>query len=166
MPHKPDCACPACCYRRGEGLGQAPRLSIRFDPELRDRVMAHPDGARGYLERLVRQDDERPWAETLEAENRRLQARLVQLEKKVEKLEKKAEKAEIYRQQRRLAREEAKDYRAELREQDDLISRLKSSRNIYLSALKRLRIAEPPFHDAIISDALKNGERQMEPREL
>lgn len=166
MPHKPDCPCPACCYRRGEGLGQAPRLSLRFDPELRERVVAHPEGARGYLERLVRQDGEGTSARSLEAENRRLQKRLEHLEKKVDKLEKKAEKAELYRQQRKLLREEAKDYRAELREQDDLIRRLRESNNIYRSALKRLGYAEQQFHRAIINDALKNGERQLEPGEL
>ena len=54
MPHSPNCQCPPCRYRRGEGKGQAPRLSIRIDPEIRDIIHNHPEGPRAYLEGLVR----------------------------------------------------------------------------------------------------------------
>lgn len=53
MAHKKNCQCPPCCYRRGEDKGQAPRLSIRLNPEIRDYLLQHEDGARGVIERLV-----------------------------------------------------------------------------------------------------------------
>ena len=34
----------------------APKLNIRFDPELYQRVLDRPEGARAYLEELVRRD--------------------------------------------------------------------------------------------------------------
>lgn len=34
----------------------APKLSIRFDPDLYERVQARPEGPRAYLESLVRKD--------------------------------------------------------------------------------------------------------------
>ena len=56
MAHREDCPCPACRYRRGEGKGQAPQLSIRLDPKVRDYLLGHPEGARATVERLVAQD--------------------------------------------------------------------------------------------------------------
>ena len=38
-----------------DNLG-APKLNIRFDPELYQRCVARPEGAREYLEALVRRD--------------------------------------------------------------------------------------------------------------
>ncbi len=54
MPHKLDCACPACSYRRGEGKGQAPHLSVRLAADVKARILGATGGARAYLERLVR----------------------------------------------------------------------------------------------------------------
>lgn len=59
MAHRPECPCPACRYRRRGYQGQSPRLTVRLDPEVRVLITAHPEGARAYLERLVREDDRR-----------------------------------------------------------------------------------------------------------
>lgn len=59
MPHAANCPCPACRYRRGEGAGQAPRISVRVTPDVRARILSQTEGARAYLERLVREDLER-----------------------------------------------------------------------------------------------------------
>ena len=56
MPHKKNCQCPPCRYRRGKDKGQAPRLSIRLEPAIRDYLLNHPDGARSVIERLVEQE--------------------------------------------------------------------------------------------------------------
>lgn len=56
MPHRSDCPCPACRYRRGESAGQAPQLSIRVAPEVREYLLGHPEGARATVERLVADD--------------------------------------------------------------------------------------------------------------
>lgn len=56
MAHRPGCPCPACRYRRGEGSGQAPQLSIRVVPEVREYLLSHPEGARATVERLVMAD--------------------------------------------------------------------------------------------------------------
>lgn len=60
MAHRTDCPCPACRYRRGEGKGQAPQLSVRVSPEVRDYLLSHPAGARAMIERLVAQDQGDP----------------------------------------------------------------------------------------------------------
>ena len=54
MSHQADCKCPACRYRRGEGKGQAPHLSIRIAPDVKACIMNASEGARAYIERLVR----------------------------------------------------------------------------------------------------------------
>ena len=56
MPHREECPCPACRYRRGEGKGQSARLSVRLDVATHDRIRNHPKGARGYLEVLVKEE--------------------------------------------------------------------------------------------------------------
>lgn len=56
MPHKKNCQCPPCRFRRGESKGQAPRLSVRLDPATRDYLISHKDGARTVIERLVQQE--------------------------------------------------------------------------------------------------------------
>lgn len=59
MPHAKDCQCPPCRYRRGDDKGHAPRLSIRLETDVRDFLLGHEEGARGVIERLVRQEMER-----------------------------------------------------------------------------------------------------------
>jgi hypothetical protein len=54
VPHAPDCNCPPCRYRRSGVTGDAPRLSVRLAPQIRDIILHHPTGARAYLESLVR----------------------------------------------------------------------------------------------------------------
>ncbi len=56
MGHALDCNCPPCRYRRGEDLGQAPRLTVRLRPDVREFLLDHPEGARGLIERLVEQE--------------------------------------------------------------------------------------------------------------
>ena len=56
MAHKSDCPCPACRYRRGEGKGQLPHLSVRISEPIKQAILEAPEGARAYLERLVRDD--------------------------------------------------------------------------------------------------------------
>ncbi len=56
MGHTSDCTCPPCRYRRGEDLGQAPRLTVRLRPDVRDFLLGHGEGARGLIERLVDQE--------------------------------------------------------------------------------------------------------------
>jgi len=56
MGHPLDCNCPPCRYRRGEDLGQAPRLTVRLRPDIREYLLAHAEGARGLIERLVEQE--------------------------------------------------------------------------------------------------------------
>ena len=46
-------------YANVEGKSGAPLLGIRFDPELYQYAHRQPQGARQYLERLVREDIER-----------------------------------------------------------------------------------------------------------
>lgn len=58
MGHTPDCNCPPCRYRRGEDLGQAPRLTVRLRPDIREFLLDHAEGARGLIERLVDQERE------------------------------------------------------------------------------------------------------------
>lgn len=58
MGHALDCNCPPCRYRRGEDLGQAPRLTVRLRPDVREFLLDHPEGARGLIERLVEQERE------------------------------------------------------------------------------------------------------------
>lgn len=53
MGHTSDCNCPPCRYRRGEDLGQAPRLTVRLRPDVREFLLEHAEGARGLIERLV-----------------------------------------------------------------------------------------------------------------
>ena len=38
----------------------APRLTIRVDPDVHQYVMSQPEGARLYIERVVREDRSRP----------------------------------------------------------------------------------------------------------
>lgn len=56
MGHTSDCNCPPCRYRRGEDLGQAPRLTVRLRPDVREFLLEHAEGARGLIERLVDQE--------------------------------------------------------------------------------------------------------------
>ena len=56
MGHTSDCNCPPCRYRRGEDLGQTPRLTVRLRPNVRDFLLGHAEGARGLIERLVDQE--------------------------------------------------------------------------------------------------------------
>ena len=56
MGHAHDCSCPPCRYRRGEDLGQAPRLTVRLRADIRDFLLGHAEGARGLIERLVEQE--------------------------------------------------------------------------------------------------------------
>lgn len=56
MAHTSDCNCPPCRYRRGEDLGQAPRLSVRLRADVREFLLGHDEGARGLIERLVDQE--------------------------------------------------------------------------------------------------------------
>lgn len=56
MGHAHDCSCPPCRYRRGEDLGQAPRLTVRLQADVRDFLLGHAEGARGLIERLVEQE--------------------------------------------------------------------------------------------------------------
>lgn len=59
MPHKKNCQCPPCRYRRGQDKGQTPQMSIRIAAEVREFLLAHQDGARAVIERLV-QEEMRP----------------------------------------------------------------------------------------------------------
>jgi len=43
-------------YAEGNGTG-APTLRVRLDPDVHAKVTAQPEGAREYLQRLVRADD-------------------------------------------------------------------------------------------------------------
>lgn len=56
MPHKANCHCPACRYRRGEGKGRLPHLSVRISEPIKQAILEAPEGARAFLERLVRDD--------------------------------------------------------------------------------------------------------------
>lgn len=56
LGHAHDCSCPPCRYRRGEDLGQAPRLTVRLQADVRDFLLGHAEGARGLIERLVEQE--------------------------------------------------------------------------------------------------------------
>lgn len=81
MGHASDCNCPPCRYRRGEDLGQAPRLTVRLRPDVREFMLGHPEGARGLIERLVdqeRQDGSR--MRSLEKQLALLQDQLLTLE--------------------------------------------------------------------------------------
>ncbi len=77
MPHKTDCPCPACRYRRGEGKGRLPHLSVRISEPVKQSILEAPEGARAYLERLVR--DEQTSAEQ-KRELQDLRAKVVVLE--------------------------------------------------------------------------------------
>ncbi len=70
MGHAFDCSCPPCRYRRGEDLGQAPRLSVRLRSDVRDFLLSHAEGARGLIERLV--DEERQGASRIRSLERQL----------------------------------------------------------------------------------------------
>lgn len=59
MPHRADCQCPPCRYRRGEDKGQVPNFTIRLHPELIDWIRSRNEKPRAYIERLVREDIER-----------------------------------------------------------------------------------------------------------
>lgn len=59
MPHKKNCQCPPCRYRRGQDKGQTPQMSIRIAAEVREYLLSHQDGARAVIERLV-QEEMRP----------------------------------------------------------------------------------------------------------
>ena len=81
MAHTDDCNCPPCRYRRGQDLGQTPRLTVRLRPDVRDFLLNHSEGARGVIERLVDQEkqghhqvDDR--VRTLESQLAKLQAQL------------------------------------------------------------------------------------------
>lgn len=56
MPHKKNCQCPPCRFRRGEGKGHSPRLSVRLDPAIREYLVDHKDGARAVIEDLVERE--------------------------------------------------------------------------------------------------------------
>lgn len=112
MAHRDDCPCPACRYRRGEGKGQAPQLSVRLDPAVRDYLLSHPDGARATLERLVAQaQDQAAPAPPPPGELEPVLAELSALREKVRELESyrrayqqlKADHGEQGRQLRQLA---------------------------------------------------------------
>ncbi len=59
MPHKKNCQCPPCRYRRGQDKGQTPQMSVRIASEVREYLLSHQDGARAVIERLV-QEEMRP----------------------------------------------------------------------------------------------------------
>ena len=46
-------------YEEREGQEGAPTLSLRLDPDVRERIKNHPKGARKYVEGLVREDVQR-----------------------------------------------------------------------------------------------------------
>lgn len=104
MAHRPDCPCPACRYRRGEGRGQAPQLSVRVAPEVRDYLLSHPDGARAVIERLVAQevDQPSPSREELVAE--------------LEATRELAAKAQSYRTSNKLIKEDNEELRRTVRQ--------------------------------------------------
>lgn len=56
MPHNEGCQCPACRFRRGEGKGRVPRLSVCLSPDVLEWIRSRAEGARAYIERLVRRD--------------------------------------------------------------------------------------------------------------
>jgi hypothetical protein len=56
MPHKPDCQCPVCRGRRGDVKGDSPRMTVRLAPDVLSWIRSRAEGARAYLEGLVRRD--------------------------------------------------------------------------------------------------------------
>ena len=56
MNHQPNCQCPPCRGERGDVSGPSPRISVRLRPDIKDWIMNHPEGPRGYLTRLVEED--------------------------------------------------------------------------------------------------------------
>ena len=79
MGHTLDCNCPPCRYRRGEDLGQAPRMTVRLRPDVREFLLNHSEGARGLIERLVdqeRQGQADPRVQSLERQLALLQDQL------------------------------------------------------------------------------------------
>lgn len=92
MPHAKNCQCPPCRYRRGDDKGQAPRLSVRLETGVRDFLLNHQEGARGVIERLVRQEMERGASRkttrsTVKMSVEELQRNANRLEKKVAALD-------------------------------------------------------------------------------
>lgn len=86
MPHADTCMCPPCRYRRGEDLGQAPRLTVRLRPDVREFLLDHAEGARGLIERLV--DQERSGGRHRRQGEQLVQARRIQdLEKQLAALQ-------------------------------------------------------------------------------
>ena len=47
MPHKKDCTCAACANRRRV---KATFTGVRLDPPIREWLMNHPLGLRGWIE--------------------------------------------------------------------------------------------------------------------
>lgn len=77
MSHAPDCQCPPCCYRRRGVTGDAPRLSVRLAPQIRDVILHHPKGARAYLESLVQAESRhQETVRALEAKLKRAEAQI------------------------------------------------------------------------------------------
>lgn len=99
MPHKKNCQCPPCCYRRGEDKGQTPRLTVRLAPEIRDYLLQHEEGARGVIERLVGEEmaggeaASKQLAEKLAA----VEAKLQEAQAKLHKSRSEAAQAEVHR---------------------------------------------------------------------
>lgn len=52
MPHQPECRCPICERQRSE-LAAAVQMTVRIAAPIKKRILAHPKGARAYIESLV-----------------------------------------------------------------------------------------------------------------